>query len=117
MQTVGSFILGIPGETTKDMEATYKFAKRLDPDWCTFNVFIAYPGCTIYDEVLQNGLYDRIEDFLLYVKTEDFNYESLMEVQRRFHKNFNRSPKRILRKIRREGFMSILRRMDTKCYS
>ena len=109
MQTVGSFIIGIPGETANDMEATFKFAKKLDPDWFLLNVFIAYPGCSLYEEILQKHLYDRMEDFLAYVKTEDFNYELLLEVQRRFHRNFNRSPKRILRKIRREGFLSILK--------
>ena len=109
MQTVGSFIIGIPGETIEDMEATYNFAKILDPDWFLLNVFIAYPGCSLYDEILQKGLYDRLEDFLAYVKTDDFNYELLLEIQRRFHRNFNRSPKRILRKIRREGFFHTLR--------
>jgi anaerobic magnesium-protoporphyrin IX monomethyl ester cyclase len=111
MQTVGSFIFGVPGETANDMKATFKFAKKLDPDWCLFNVFIAYPGCSLYEEILQKGLYDRIEDFLAYVKTEDFNYESLLEVQRRFHRAFNRSPKRMLRKIRREGFLSVLKNL------
>jgi len=80
-----SFMLGIPGETVNDMNATFGFAKKLDPDW----VLVAY------------------------VKTEDFDYESTLEIQRRFHKEFNRSPKRILRKIRREGFMSVLRKSLT----
>jgi len=102
-----SFMLGIPGETVNDMNATFGFAKKLDPDWVRFNVFIAVPGSGLYEEVMQKGLYDRIEDFVAYVKTEDFDYESTLEIQRRFHKEFNRSPKRILRKIRREGFMSV----------
>jgi anaerobic magnesium-protoporphyrin IX monomethyl ester cyclase len=108
IKTACSFMLGIPGETAKDMKATFKFAKKLDPDWCRFNIFIAYPGCSLYEEILQKGLYDRVEDFQAYVKTEDFNYESLLEVQRRFHKSFHRSPKRVLRKIRREGLFSVL---------
>jgi len=103
-------MLGIPGETVKDMETTFRFARKLDPDWHQFNVFIAYPGCNLYNEILEKGLYDRIEDFLAYVKTEDFNYESLIEIQRKFHKNFNRSPKRILRKIKREGFWKVIRK-------
>ena len=109
VQTAVSFMLGIPGETTKDMKATYEFAKKIDPDWCHFNIFIAYPGCYLYEEILRDGLYDRLEDFLAYVKTEDFNYESLLETQRRFHRAFNRRPKRILRKIRREGPVNVLR--------
>jgi radical SAM superfamily enzyme YgiQ (UPF0313 family) len=109
IQIACSFILGIPGETVKDMEASLKFAKRLDPDWCGFNIYIAYPGSILYEEILRNHLYDRVDDFLVYVKTEGFNYESLLKIQRQFHKEFNRSPKRILRKIRREGFLSALK--------
>ncbi len=110
IQTASSFMLGIPGETAKDMRATLEFAKKLDPDWCRFNIFVAYPSSSLYEEIMQKGLYDRVEDFVVYVKTEDFNYESLLEVQRRFHLKFNRSPKRILRKIRREGFLGVLRK-------
>jgi hypothetical protein len=59
---------------------------------------------------MQKGLYDRVEDFAAYVKTEDFNYESLLEIQRRFHRDFNKSPKRVLRKIRREGFFAVMKK-------
>jgi anaerobic magnesium-protoporphyrin IX monomethyl ester cyclase len=110
IQIACSFMLGIPGETDRDMEATFEFAKNLDPDWCQFNIFVAYPVSTLYEEILQKGLYDRVEDFVLYVKTEHFDYESLLEVQRRFHIEFNRSPKRIIRRIRREGFFTVLRK-------
>jgi anaerobic magnesium-protoporphyrin IX monomethyl ester cyclase len=110
LQIACSFILGIPGETANDMEATFKFAKKLDPDWCQFNIFVAVPGSGLYDEVIQKGLYDRVDDFLAYVKTEDFNYESLLEVQRRFQTHCDLSPKRILRRIKREGFWAILRK-------
>lgn len=110
IQIACSFILGIPGETVKDMEVTYRFAKRLDPDWCQFNIFVAVPGSGLYDEVMQKGLYDRVEDFLTYVRTDDFNYESLLEIQRQYQSNIDLSPKRILRKMRREGFWTVLRR-------
>ena len=105
-----SLMLGIPGESVNDMKATFKFAKKLNPDWCQFNIFVAYPGSALYDEVMANGLYDRVEDFVAYVKTEDFDYDFLLKLQRQFHKDFYRTPKRILRKVRREGFLSALRR-------
>jgi len=104
-----SLMLGIPGETMIDMKATFKFAKKLNPDWCQFNIFVAYPGSGLYDEVMEKCLYDRMEDFVAYVKTEDFNYDCVLKIQKRFHRDFHRSPKRILRKIRREGLLSVLR--------
>lgn len=103
-----SFMLGIPGETIEDMEATFKFARKLDPDWCQFNTYVAVPGSALYKEIMENKLYDRVEDFVTYVKTEDFDYELVSKIQKRFHMSFNRSPKRILRKIRREGLLSVL---------
>jgi anaerobic magnesium-protoporphyrin IX monomethyl ester cyclase len=117
IQTACSFLLGIPGETVEDMEATYKFARKIDPDWCRFNIFVAVPGSALYDEVMQKGLYDRVEDFAAYVKTDDFNYDSLLEIQRRFHREFNRSPKRVLRKMRREGFFTVLRKAPKYLWS
>ena len=48
-----SFMLGLPDETLADMEASLEFAKKLDPDWCQFNIFIAYPDSKLYQEMLQ----------------------------------------------------------------
>ncbi len=110
IRTASSFMLGLPGETVKDMEATFKFARKLDPDWVRFNIFVGYPGSDLYDEIMAKGLYDRVEDFVTYVKTDDFDYGMVCKIQKRFHKKFNRSPKRILRTIRRDGFLSVLRR-------
>jgi anaerobic magnesium-protoporphyrin IX monomethyl ester cyclase len=110
IQIACSFMLGIPGETKEDMETTYEFAKELDPDWCQFNVFIACPDSALYQEVLQKKLYDRMESFLAYVKTEDFDYESVMEIQKRYQNGFYMSPRRIFRRIRREGLLSVLRK-------
>jgi hypothetical protein len=92
------------------MEATFKFAKKLDPDWCQFNVYVACPDSALYQEVLEKGLYDRMEGFLAYVKTDEFNYESVMKIQKRYQRSVYLSPKRIFRKIRRDGLLSVLRK-------
>jgi len=105
-----SFMLGFPDETREDLEATRKFADKLDPDWCQFNVFIAYPDSSLYQELLQTGAYDRLDEFLLTVKTEDFDYNSLMAIQRRFFREHNGAPKRVLRRIKREGILNFLKR-------
>jgi anaerobic magnesium-protoporphyrin IX monomethyl ester cyclase len=109
IQVACSFIMGIPGETVADMEDSLKFALKLDPDWCRFNIYVAYPDSVLYEEVKQNKLYDREEDFLLYVKTDQFDFESLSKIQMRFHMTFAKSPRRIIRKIKREGFFSTLK--------
>lgn len=104
IQTACSFMLGIPGETVDDMNISFKFARKLDPDFCRWNIYIAVPGSPMYDEVIQNHLYDQIEDYAAYVKTADFDYVSLLKIQRQFHMNFNKSPKRVFHKIKQDGF-------------
>ena len=113
IQIACSFMLGFPDETRSDMEATLKFAKKLDPDWCQFNIFIAYPDSSLYQELLQRGNYERLDDYLLSVKTPDFNYNSLLEIQKRFFKEANRTPKSVLRRIRREGAFNFIKRRLT----
>jgi radical SAM superfamily enzyme YgiQ (UPF0313 family) len=108
IQLACSFMVGIPGETVEDMNATFKFARKLDPDWCQFNTYVAVPGSKLYDEIMENRLYDKVEDFVTYVKTDEFDYELVSQIQNRFHMTFNRSPRRLLKKIRKEGFFSVL---------
>jgi radical SAM superfamily enzyme YgiQ (UPF0313 family) len=110
IKTACSFMIGTPGETLKDMETSLKFAKKLDPDWCLFNIFIANPDSRLYQEVLDSKNYDQLDDFLLTVKTEEFNYNSLLEIQRRFFRDFHRSPKQIVKRIRREGVVNFAKR-------
>jgi anaerobic magnesium-protoporphyrin IX monomethyl ester cyclase len=111
IQVACSFMIGIPGETVEDMEASLKFAKQLNPDWCGFNIYVAYPGSILYEEILEKHLYDHVEDYLFYVKTKDFDFDSLVEIQKRFHRSWNKSPKRILRKVRREGALNVMKQV------
>jgi anaerobic magnesium-protoporphyrin IX monomethyl ester cyclase len=110
IRTASSFMLGIPGETIEDMETTFNFARKLDPDWVRFNVFVGYPGSGLYDEIIEKGLYGRMEDFVAYVKTKEFDYDVVVKIQKRFHREFNRTPKRMYKTIMRDGFFNVLRR-------
>ena len=110
IKTACSFMLGLPDETLKDMEDSLKFAKKLNPDWCQFNTFIAYPDSRLYNELLEKGNYVKLDEFLLSVKTDEFDYDSLMMVQRRFFKEFHMTPKQILKRIHREGAVNFAKR-------
>ena len=113
IKTACSFMLGLPDETLADMEASLKFAKKLDPDWCQFNTFIAYPDSMLYNELLESGKYVKLDEFLLSVKTDEFDYNSLMEVQRRFFKEFHMTPSQILKRVKREGPINFIKRRLT----
>jgi hypothetical protein len=44
------------------------------------------------------------------VKTDDFNYENVTEAVEHYQRGFNLSSKRIMRKMKREGFLSVFKK-------
>lgn len=110
IQTACSFMLGVPGETLADMETSLKFAKKIDPDFCQFNIFIANPDSRMYQELLDSKKYTQLDEFLFSVKTDEYDFNSLMAVQRRFFLEFHRSPKQILKRVKREGVVNFVKR-------
>ena len=50
----GCFMVGFPGETTKTMEETLKFAKELRPDSAQFYPVFPYPGTAAHEWAAQN---------------------------------------------------------------
>jgi radical SAM superfamily enzyme YgiQ (UPF0313 family) len=56
LNTIGSFILGIPGETENDMMDTIKFAIKLDPTLAQFTVFTPFPGTEAYEMAKRENL-------------------------------------------------------------
>jgi anaerobic magnesium-protoporphyrin IX monomethyl ester cyclase len=110
IKTACSFMIGLPDETLADMEVSLKFAKKLSPDYCQFNIFIAYPDSKLYNELLENGGYTQLDDYLLSVKTSEYDFESLKAVQRRFFKEFHMAPKQIFKRVQREGALNFAKR-------
>jgi len=56
---VGSFIIGAPNETKKDVLRTLDFTKKLDLDIPQINMLEAFPGNPIWDEFREAGLLDE----------------------------------------------------------
>jgi radical SAM superfamily enzyme YgiQ (UPF0313 family) len=110
IKTSTSFMLGIPGETLQDMHETFKYAKSLNADFCQFNIYLACPGSKLYDEVISQGLYDQIDNYLARVKTPEFDYDMLLKIQHDFHRNCQKSASRLFRVIKEEGIGSALKK-------
>lgn len=113
IKTACSFMIGLPDETLADMKVSLKFAKKIDPDFCMFNIFIAYPDSKLYNEMLQSGKYTKLDDYLLSVKTDEYDFESLKAVQWRFFKSFHMTPRQIIRRVKREGVLTFAKRRLT----
>ena len=52
---VGFFLIGIPGETKKDIESTIKFACSLPLDFASFNLVTPLPGSRLYEIALKEN--------------------------------------------------------------
>ncbi len=110
IQVACSFMLGMPGETKEDLMASYRFAEKLNADWCQFNIFIAYPDSPLYREMLETGKYTQLDDFLLGSKTDEYGYNDLLAIQKQFFIDYHRAPKRIVKRIQREGVLNFAKR-------
>jgi hopanoid biosynthesis associated radical SAM protein HpnJ len=51
----GTFILGLPGETSETIEKTIKFAKEINPHTIQVSLAAPYPGTTLYRQAVDNG--------------------------------------------------------------
>jgi len=56
IETVGTFIIGTPGETSKDIQQTIKFAKKIKPDYAQFTFCTPYPGTELHQYAKSNNL-------------------------------------------------------------
>jgi hopanoid biosynthesis associated radical SAM protein HpnJ len=51
----GTFILGLPGETTETIMRTINFAKEINPHTIQVSLAAPYPGTTLYKQAVENG--------------------------------------------------------------
>ena len=56
INTVASFILGMPDESVDEANATIEFATRLSPDYAQFTICTPYPGTELYEYAVKNNL-------------------------------------------------------------
>jgi anaerobic magnesium-protoporphyrin IX monomethyl ester cyclase len=68
LETIGFFIIGLPGETEETMERTIKFACEVDPLIANFSMMTPYPGTKVYEIAKRQGrlLLDDWEDYVFF---------------------------------------------------
>ena len=55
IQTLGHFILGLPGETPETIRQTIAYAKDVDPDWAQFYCATPLPGTAFMEQAKEAG--------------------------------------------------------------
>ncbi|MCP3178425.1 B12-binding domain-containing radical SAM protein [Desulfuromonas sp. KJ2020] len=85
ISTLGLFVIGIPGETDEDRQASIDFIRDLELDWAAIHIATPFPGSRLYDLCLENG-YINVEDLSqkvgIYkglIRTEDLDPEEMTE--------------------------------------
>jgi radical SAM superfamily enzyme YgiQ (UPF0313 family) len=68
IETIGFFIIGLPGDTRESMQRTIDFAIEVDPMIANFSMMTPYPGTKVYEEVKRNGqlLMKDWEDYVFF---------------------------------------------------
>jgi radical SAM superfamily enzyme YgiQ (UPF0313 family) len=109
METIGFFIVGLPGETAATMEDTIRFACELDPVVANFSIATPFPGTEMYETVKAGGriLADGWDDFVFFEGKARFEMPGLPAelVERKWKEAYRRfylRPKRVAWTLRRK---------------
>jgi len=111
LETVGFFIIGLPGDNEVTMEKTIKFACELDPMVANFSMMTPYPGTKVWEQVHRNGGRMLVKDWQDYVffegKARFEMGETTAEVQERkwkeAYRRFYLRPHRIAMTLMRKS--------------
>lgn len=109
METIGFFIIGLPGETEETIEETIRFACELDPLVANFSMATPFPGTEMREVVLKRGrlLAQDWEDYAFFEDKPTFEMDDLpaelverkwKEAYRRFYLRPSRIARTLLRK-------------------
>lgn len=117
LETIGFFIIGLPGETEATMDDTIRFACELDPVVANFSIATPFPGTQMYETVKAQGriLAESWDDYVFFEGKARFEMPGLPAelVERKWKEAYRRfylRPKRIARTmVRRETWTRLPR--------
>lgn len=119
METIGFFMVGMPGETEEAMEDTIRFACELDPLVANFSIATPFPGTEMYDLVKEHGriLAETWDDFVFFEGKARFEYPGLPAelVERKWREAYRRfylRPHRVIKTLgRKQTWLDLPRTM------
>ncbi len=111
IETIGFFIIGLPGDTRETMQKTIDFAIELDPMIANFSMMTPYPGTIVYEQVKRNGrfLMQDWEDYVFFdakarYEMGDLTADLMEEMYRKAYRQFYWRPKYVMRAMQRKDF-------------
>lgn len=111
LETIGFFIIGLPGETEETMDRTIEFACELDPLIANFSMMTPYPGTKVYEIAKRQGrlLLDDWEDYVFFdgrarYELGDMSAELIERKWKEAYRRFYLRPHRIAMTLTRKDF-------------
>ncbi len=105
LRTMGTFILGLPGETEETIIDTIEFAKELGCDYASFNIATPRMGTNLREEAIREKWISEDEtvldsSFSVSMETSPaLSGEKLAKLQKRANREFYLRPSYILRRV------------------
>jgi anaerobic magnesium-protoporphyrin IX monomethyl ester cyclase len=111
LETIGFFIIGLPGETEETMEKTIQFAIELDPMIANFSMMTPYPGTKVYEIIKRKGrmLVHDWDDYVFFdgkarYEMGEMSAEIVEAKWKESYRRFYLRPSRIIRTLIRKDF-------------
>ncbi len=111
LETIGFFIIGLPGETEESMEKTIKFACEVDPLIANFSMMTPYPGTKVYEIAKRQGrlLLEDWEDYVFFdgrarYELGDMTADVVERKWKEAYRRFYLRPHRIAMTLSRKDF-------------
>ena len=106
METIGFFMIGLPGETEETIDETIRFAIELDPVVANFSMATPFPGTEMSRIVKEKGrlLVEDYDDFAFFEGRASFEMDGMTAelVERKWkeaHRRFYLRPSRVMRTL------------------
>lgn len=111
LETIGFFIIGLPGENEEAMERTIQFACEVDPLIANFSMMTPYPGTKVYEIVKRQGelLLQDWEDYVFFdgkarYELGEMTAELVERKWKEAYRRFYLRPHRVAQTLIRKGF-------------
>jgi len=92
MKTVSFNMLGLPGETEKELLQTVRLNRKIKPDWLLYSIFHPFPGTELYEVCLRKGLVKKGSAGGDYY-SPDWSIDSKLISRRRLREIYDSFPK------------------------
>ncbi|CAM1373118.1 B12-binding domain-containing radical SAM protein [Tenacibaculum xiamenense] len=105
IRRLGTFLLGVPGQTKESILNTIRFAKKIEADYASFNIAVPRSNTSFRTEALKQGLIDESLEVMdqsgneVTIGTGVLSKNELEKLKRKAYKSFYFRPKYIFKRL------------------